>query len=383
MPPKRKTPAEPDPPAPPPKQRGPHAWRGSIRDFEIAGEVVLPGETRDLRLPVSESYLGAAVSTPIRVMRAKRPGPAVVLTGAIHGDEMTGIGIVRELHYGRPPQLVAGTLVCVPAVNILGLQNNERYMPDRRDLNRSFPGQPNGSMTGRLAHALFEGVVRKCDFGIDFHSAAIQRTNYPNVRGDLRDPWVRRMARAFGCELIVDGKGPDGSLRREACNAGVPTIILEAGEVWKIEPRVVDIGIRGCMNVLAMLGMVDGKVEEPLFQLMIKKSTWVRARRGGFIGFDARPGDFVHPGQVIAANYNIFGVEGNELVAESHGVVLGMATMPAVQPGEPVYHIAEVSEASWRRARKLLARSGDSHSYNRIREDLSTSVTTTGRDNGG
>ncbi len=318
----------------------------------MAGYRIRRGEVRDIHLEFSESYLGRTVSIPIRVIRAKTRGPRIFITGALHGDELTGIGIIRELLYDQPPAISKGTLICVPVVNIYGLEHHSRYLPDRRDLNRCFPGSPNGSMSSRLAHAVFKEVVSQCDYGIDFHSAAIQRINYPNVRADLSNPEVKKLAKAFGCELIVDSKGPEGSLRRTAVKEGISTIILEAGEVWRFETSVVEIGVRGCMNVLKHMGMMEGETEKPPYQITIKKTTWVRSDRGGFLTFHAKPGDFVYKGQYLATNFNIFGYERNLLISPVFGIVLGMTTMPAVQPGEPVYHIAILSERLYRRYTK-------------------------------
>lgn len=344
------------------------------KKLEIAGRQIAPGEVTDVQLAFSESYLGRAVSIPIRVIRAKKEGPRVFFTGAVHGDELAGIGIIRELLYGDPPELLRGTLVCVPVVNVFGMENHSRYLPDRRDLNRSFPGNTNGSMTGRVAAAVFREIISKCDMGVDFHSAAVRRTNYPNVRADMRNEAVRRMARAFGCEIIVNSRGPEGSLRRESCKSSVPTIILEAGEVWKIEPGVVETGLRGCLNILKSLGMVEGEPQAPLFQVTLEKTSWVRAQRGGFLGFHARPGDLVREGQELATNYNIFGRERATLASPTAGIVLGMTTMPAVKPGEPVYHIARLTERTVRRLEKLLRGNPAASSYKQIRRDLATNI---------
>ncbi len=323
------------------------------KPLRINGRTIRSGESADLHLEFSESYLGRTISIPVSVLRASKAGPRVFLTGAVHGDELTGIGIIRELLFNQPPQLKRGTLVCAPVVNIYGLEHHSRYLPDRRDLNRCFPGSPTGSLTSRLAHHVFTELIQQCDFGVDFHSAAVRRTNYPNVRADMSKPDIRRLARAFGCELIVNTKGPEDSLRRTAVQHGVSTIILEAGEVWRIEQGVVDIGIRGCLNVLRELNMLDGEPEAPPYSLTIDKTTWVRAERGGFLTFYARPGDLVQEGEELATNYSIFGREKNVLTSPSHGIILGMSTMPAVQPGEPVYHIATLSERTYKRIKRI------------------------------
>lgn len=343
--------------------------------LEIAGERIRAGETKDLQLKFSESYLGSSVTVPIRVIRAKKPGPKMFITGAIHGDELTGVGIIRELLYDRPPQLLHGTLICVPVVNTYGFENQSRYLPDRRDLNRSFPGIQKGSPTSRLAHAIFHEVVAQCDFGLDFHSAAVRRTNYPNIRAEMRNPQVRDLARAFGCELIVNSLGPNGSLRRTAVKKGIPTLILEAGEVWKVEPGVVEIGVRGCLNLLKRAGMVEGEIEKPLFQITIEKTQWVRASRGGFLGFHAQPGDFVSKGEGLAVNTSIFGRERHVIESPVNGVVLGMTTMPAVKPGEPVYHIANLAEKTFNRLRKQVDKSSETTFFQRMKDDLSTNIT--------
>ncbi len=328
------------------------------RQLVIAGQRIRRGETRDLRLKISETYTGEPVSLPIRVIRGPRSGPVIFLTAAVHGDEVNGTGIIRELTFGKPPALRNGTLICIPVVNVFGFQRHERYMPDRRDLNRMFPGSPNGSLASRIANRLFKEIISKCDFGIDLHSAATYRTNYPNVRGDLSIPGVRRLAQAFGCELIASGKGPDGALRRVACDAGVPTIILEAGEVAKIEPYVMDIGLQGIHNVLIDLEMIKGTRVLPIYQTEVHRTTWVRAELGGLLRFHVAPGDLVEGGQPIVTCESVFGDAQSVLIAPSNGIVLGMVTHPAVNPGEPVCHIAQPRK-SLKRIRKLLAQAAE------------------------
>jgi hypothetical protein len=304
------------------------------------GTPVDPGKSKDIRIKISETYTGDEVRMPIRVIRARRSGPTVFITAAIHGDEINGTGIIHDFLFGEVVKLLKGTLILVPVVNIFGFETHERYLPDRRDLNRSFPGTTSGSLASRMAKTLMTEVVAKCDFGIDLHSAAFQRTNFPNVRADLTSKSVRELARSFGAALIVDGKGPLGCFRREATKAGCPTIILEAGEPWKIEPSVLQIGVQGIRNTLISLAMIIGERVEPPYQAIIRKSTWLRATVGGILKFHVTAGEFVEKDQPIATNYSILGREQNTLVCPQDGIVLGIATMPAVKPGEPVCHIA-------------------------------------------
>src|SRR6185503_14586909 len=191
----------------------------------------------------------------VRVMRGAQAGPAIFVVGAIHGDELNGTGIVRELMFSNF-KIKRGTLVCVPVANVFGLEHHSRYLPDRRDLNRYFPGKKYGTMADRLAYVLFEQIVRKCDFGIDMHTAGSRRTNFPHVRADMRINGIEKIAFAFGSEIVIDKPGPLNSLRNEACAAGCPTIIFEAGEVLKFEPAIVSLGMKGIVNVLTSLKMI-------------------------------------------------------------------------------------------------------------------------------
>ena len=210
--------------------------RKKSKSLTIAGHTIARGQTQDLMLDVSQQYTGSPIQLPIRVIRSTKAGPTVLITAAVHGDEFSGVGIIHELMHADDLTPLIGTIIVVPVVNVFGFETQERYMPDRRDLNRCFPGSENGSLSSRFAHIFFSQLVMQADYCIDLHSAAVPRTNYPNVRGDFRDPNVRRLCRAFGCELMLDSKGPDGSLRREATKAGCPTMILEAGEPCKLEP---------------------------------------------------------------------------------------------------------------------------------------------------
>jgi len=284
-----------------------------------------------------------------------------------------GTGIIHELVYGEPVALKCGTLLLMPVVNVLGFEHQERYLPDGRDLNRCFPGLAKGSLTSRIAHIIMNEVIHKCDYGIDFHTAATHRTNFPNVRGDLSIPEVKQLADAFGCELIVDGKGPVGSLRREACRAGCPTIILEAGEPYKLEPSMLETGVRGIHNVLISLGMASGTISTPPYQAHIRNTTWVRAEVGGIIRFHVSLGDLVEAGQPIASNFSILGQQQNSLLSPTDGVILGLTTMPAIKPGEPVCHIAIVSKRM-KSIRRAIAQMGSQHLHQRVRDDLATNI---------
>jgi predicted deacylase len=340
----------------------------------IGGEPIPLGKTTNVRLKVSETYFGDNVSIHLQVIRAKRPGPVIFVTAAIHGDELNGVGVVHDLLFDDDLKLKCGTLILVPVVNVFGFENGERYLPDRRDLNRSFPGSPTGSLASRLAHTIFENVVKNCDYGIDLHTAAVQRTNYPNVRGRLTDPKVRRMAEAFGSELIINGAGPDGSFRFEATAAGCPTICIEAGEPWKMEPTMVQFGVIGVRNVLMKLGVIDGVALKPPYQTKITSTRWLRAQLGGILRFHVVPGQVVRKGQAIASNFTLLGRQKNTLTAPTDGIVLGMITLPTVKPGEPICHLGR-TQINLRKIEAALAGSAKGvKTAIRTRSHLATSI---------
>ncbi len=344
--------------------------------FRIADAEIAPGTVADLRLPISETFTGNPVELPMRVMRGAEPGPILGVTAAVHGDEINGTGIVHELLFARRPEMLRGTLVLVPVIDLFGFETQDRYMPDRRDLNRCFPGNPRGSLSGRVARIIFDQIVTKLDYLLDLHSAASLRTNFPNIRADLENKGCRRLAEAFGCELIVSGKGPDGSLRRAAVKAGVPTVILEAGEPSKVEPTVLEIGVRGVHNVLAELGMTNDRPRRPPYAAVATKTLWLRAQAGGLLRFHVAPGEPVDKGQPLATNVGVFGDEQNVLVAPTDGLVLGMTTMPVVKPGEPVVHLA-VPDRPVREIREALADANAKSLDRRVRRDLATNVSIT------
>jgi predicted deacylase len=264
--------------------------------------------------------------------------------------------------------------VLVPVVNILAFEQLSRYSPDRRDLNRGFPGAKGGSLTSRLADVILRNIVARCDYGIDLHTAAIRRTNYPNVRADMEQEATARLATLFGAELVLNTSGPEGSLRRAAVSAGCATIILEAGEVWKVEPAVVAYTLRGIRNVLVGLKMIDGEIVEPAFRMVAEETKWMRAERGGFLRFHVHPGDTVVKDQPLATNASLSGQHQYTIVAPRDAVVLGMTTLPAVSPGDPVAHLAFPSQSAFRKMERVIGKLPENSLLSRLHDDLASNV---------
>ncbi|BHH83618.1 succinylglutamate desuccinylase/aspartoacylase family protein [Desulforhopalus sp. 52FAK] len=314
--------------------------RKSISDW--FGEKIELGESRNVQLTIGESYSSRNVEIQIHIRRAIQDGPVVFVTAALHGDEINGCGAIRQLIQDEEFQLLKGTIVLIPVLNLPAFERHSRYLPDRRDLNRSFPGSADGSLASRMAFTIFNEIVMRCDYGIDLHTASVRRTNYPTIRGDLTNPEVRRIAEAFGAEIIINGKGPKNSFRREACRAGCPTIIMEGGEVWKVEPGIVETAVRGIKNVLIELEMLDSDIESPPYQIVIEKSKWIRAEQGGFLDFHIQPGDIVEKDQPLATNTTIIGEGQSTVHSPFNGVVMGMTSLPSISPGEPICNLGKL-----------------------------------------
>ncbi|MFC1564133.1 succinylglutamate desuccinylase/aspartoacylase family protein [candidate division KSB1 bacterium] len=322
--------------------------------IKIAGSEIQTGERKDIRLKVSESFVSNPTFIQLTVIKGIKTGPVLLVTAAVHGDELNGIEIVRRLIHYISPDDISGTVICVPVVNIYGFQNATRYLPDGHDLNRFFPGNPDRWSQGRYAHTIFSELVLKSDFIIDLHTAAAGRSNLPHIRANMTMPDVARMAKAFGTTVVLDYIGTEGSLRRSATDAGIPAITLEAGETRKFEKKIAEKGLLSVFNVMRELKMLDGEVREPQYQIVVNRTSWVRANRGGILSFNTRPGRIVKKGKELATYTNPFGTEVESIKAPFNGVVIGVATAPTVVPGEGVCHLFKLDEPVGKVRQKLM-----------------------------
>jgi uncharacterized protein len=312
------------------------------QDLLIGGMTVKPGQRVILDLPMSSLYSHAPMSLPLQVIHSTRDGPRLFVSAAIHGDEINGVEIIRRLL--RLPLLhkLRGTLLAVPIVNVYGFVSRSRYLPDRRDLNRSFPGSEKGSMAARLAEMFLEEIVTRSDYGIDLHTGAIHRENLPQIRANLDDPETARIASAFHVPVLLNSDLRDGSLREVAADLGIPILLYEAGEALRFDERAIRAGVKGIIAVMRSIGMLpaSSRVRQPSEPLIARASSWVRAGRSGILRITSPLGARVRRDEVIGMISDPFGQMELEVKSCCSGIIIGRTNLPLVNEGEALFHIA-------------------------------------------
>jgi uncharacterized protein len=316
--------------------------------FRIGGQGVAPGERRTVDLPVSAFSKHTPVMLPLHVLHGERPGPALFVSGCVHGDEIQGVEIIRRLLVHPALHDLAGTLLAVPIVNSFGFLNHTRYMPDRRDLNRCFPGSDRGSMASLVADLFFREVVSRCRYGIDLHTAALHRTNLPQVRVAPGDAELLDLALAFAPPVVLVSNLRERSLRLSAREAGVKVLLYEGGEALRFDEAAIDAGVKGCLRVMAAVGMI---AEAPRrlahgVTAVSTASSWVRAPESGILHTNRRSGDRVGLKEVIGVVADPLGAQSVPIVAESDGMIIGRTNLPLVHRGDALFHIAKLKPAT-------------------------------------
>ncbi|MBM7069656.1 succinylglutamate desuccinylase/aspartoacylase family protein [Actibacterium sp. 188UL27-1] len=310
----------------------------------IGDRTVAPGRRETVNLPVSVLSDHTPVTLSLQAIHGRTDGPTVFVSAGVHGDEVIGVEIVRRLLRAPNLKSLRGTLLVVPIVNTFGFLNHSRYLPDRRDLNRSFPGSASGSLAARLAHLFLHDVVARCDLGIDLHSAAVHRTNLPQIRVSPKNAQTMKLARDFGAPVIMRSAVRDGSLRGEAKKLGIDVLLYEAGEGLRFDELAVRAGVAGILRVLRSMEMLPAKgIAKPTATPVLStSSSWVRAPVGGLLRMFKAEGEVVSKGDLLAAVSDPFGQTDAEIAAPGDGIVVGRAVMPVVNEGDAVLHLAAV-----------------------------------------
>lgn len=317
--------------------------RGSYTDHTIviAKKAIAPGKRQRLDIPVSRLPTQTPISLPVIVINGKESGPRLWLSAAIHGDEINGVEIIRQVLEKIQPLLLRGTLLAVPVVNVFGFIEQSRYLPDRRDLNRSFPGTVNGSLASRLAYLFMREIVSNSTHGIDLHTASYPRINLPQIRANLEDEQTKLFAQAFSAPLMIHATSRDGSLRQAASNKGIPILLYEAGEALRFDGEAIRIGVEGIMRVMEYLGMYSFSLNTTdIIPLEVQETKWLRASRGGILHLDIKLGQQIEKKQVLGIITDAFGDTLLKVRTPINGMVISHVQNPLVHQGDGIVHLA-------------------------------------------
>jgi predicted deacylase len=331
-----------------------------VTPLSILGRLVVPGTREQLKWRPRGGISSAEMASPVIVTRGALPGPVLCLTAGIHGDEINGVEIVRRLSHSVDPARLSGTLIGVPIVNVFGYTRGSRYLPDRRDLNRFFPGSRSGSIASRLAHAFFEDIVRHCDAIVDFHTGSFDRSNMPQVRADLTNPDVLEFTRGFGATVVLHSPGSRGMLRVAATAVGIPAVTFEAGAPARLETAEIAEAVAAIERLMHKQAMLEVPAEpDALSQGVLLvgaqaaaepapiflDSRWVRANSGGLLISEVALGERVAAGQRLGRVIDPVSNVERFILAPVPGRVIGMAENQAVLPGYAAFHLGtETSE---------------------------------------
>ncbi len=316
------------------------------KTLTIAGIDIKPGDHQKIELPMSKLYTDTGLNMPVSVWRGKKDGPTLLICAAMHGDELNGIEIVSRIMNSKLLQRLRGTLIAVPIINSYGVINLSRYLPDGRDLNRSFPGSKRGSLASRMAYRFLNEIVVKCDYGIDLHTGGQHRSNLPQIRANLTETAASEMAHAFGVPVLLNSNLRDGSLRQAADELGIPMILYEGGQSLRFDEVPIRVGVNGVIRVMRHLGMIP-KLKSSKTQIKSHtalSSTWIRASESGIVRVKCDLGDSVEKDDVLAEIRTPFGKVIGTVRCNQSGVIIGKQNIPLIQEGEAMFHVAHFVE---------------------------------------
>jgi len=317
-------------------------------ELVIGGVSIKPGERKQVRIDVAKLYDFTDMNIPVEVIRGKKKGPILFVSGAVHGDEINGVEIVRRLLTKKSLNGLKGTLIAVPIVNVFGFNTMSRYLPDRRDLNRSFPGIEGGSLTAQLANTFMTEIVEHCTHGIDLHTAAVNRSNLPQIRACLDDEQTQQMAEAFQVPVVLHSALRDGSLRSATRDKAIPTLLFEGGEALRFNEKVIKSGLHGVLSVMRHIGMLRPlkNKSKPKDIFVARSSHWIRATYSGILSAKVILGERVKKGQSLGVISDPFGYVKYDIIAKRSGIIIGMVTMPLLNRGDAVFHVATFEDVA-------------------------------------
>lgn len=309
----------------------------------INGIEIKPGSRTTIDLPVGKLYTHTSMTMPVHVIHGRKPGPRLFVSAAIHGDEINGVEIIRRLLKMPTLKRIRGSLITVPIVNVHGFIHHSRYLPDRRDLNRCFPGSEKGSLAARLAHLFMREIVCNSTHGIDLHTGASNRDNLPQIRANMDDEETAKLAHTFGAPVILSASLRDGSLREAAAEHGIPMLLYEAGEALRFDEVSIRAGVRGILNVIRSLEMLppsSRRSRKHTTSQVARSSNWVRAPDSGILRPMVSLGTQVIKGSLLGVVSDPFGERETEISTTFDGIVIGRTNLPLVNEGDALFHIA-------------------------------------------
>ncbi|MDY0213005.1 MAG: succinylglutamate desuccinylase/aspartoacylase family protein [Desulfuromonadaceae bacterium] len=311
------------------------------KTFEFGGVKVEPGTCASVALNIARLYTHNDMTLPVQVVNGRHAGPVMFVSAAVHGDEINGVEIIRRLLQHKSLRDLRGTLLALPLLNPYGFIHRSRYLPDRRDLNRSFPGSSKGSLAGRLAYHFMRDVASRCDFGVDLHTGSNYRTNLAQVRADLSDPPTRELAMAFGAPLIVDSTLREGSLRAAVSALGKPVVVFEGGEALYFNESAIRTGLHGILRLMRHTEMLPLRKRTARFEpIVTNKSSWIRASMSGIFTCSVRLGTIVEKHAVLGTLSAPLGDEAEEVIAPFSGIVIALLNLPLAYEGDALLHLA-------------------------------------------
>jgi uncharacterized protein len=313
--------------------------------IQINGQKIGVGEIRDVNLNIARLPTYTSIDLPVKVLRGKSDGPVLLLTGGLHGDEINGIEIIRRLMVRDLVLPDKGTVISVPLVNVYGFIQNERGVPDGKDINRSFPGSKSGSLAKLVAYTLMNQIIPQIDIGLDFHTGGASRANYPQIRCTFDDPVNIEIAKAFAPPIVLHSPLIDKSFRKASFRKKKKILVYETGEAHRFDEFGIQEGINGTLRVMQFLGMKNSSVP-PNETEFYGKSQWVRARYAGLFQSRIKLGDHIKRNQLLGKITDPFGFESFKVIASREGRVIGLNNSPVVHKGDAIMHIATEAEVN-------------------------------------
>jgi len=314
------------------------------KNITILGEEVLPGESKTIMMEIARLHTMTKLKIPIIVERSKLEGPTILFSAGLHGDEINGVEIVRQLIVRKINKPKRGTIICIPVVNIFGFVNQSREFPDGRDLNRVFPGSKNGSLASRFAYYLLKEVIPNIDYCIDFHAGGASRFNAPQIRIVPNNEELKQLSDVFNAPFTLYSKNIPGSFRSACDKLGVKMLLFEGGKSLDINNNITQEAIQGIKRFLEHFDMLSPRKKASVANIgsiYITKSGWMRARQSGLFHHKAEAGDFVHKGEIIAVITDPFGKFEQNVKAPNSGYIINANAAPIVYQGDAIYHISQ------------------------------------------